>query len=296
MQRHIRLPVLGDGPRHVAAAAARALFSPVMRAWYFSGLSANDFVPRPRGCTAHACGPRPARILILGGGGPAVGWGVCSQDLALPGQLARALASATGRGIDVSVVAHPELALTDARAALIGQDLDIDAAVVVTGVREAVTLRSPRAWRRDVTALIRRLQDDCRPSTQVLIAGIQPIRSIPVFRTPGLGDLAGRHADRLNALTWEVCEGEPRVTFTALPAPRDRCEGRYRSPANYRQWAVMIALALREGIDHADGSTGLAANTAAGGAPGNGEQLCESDRCPLFVGRGRGPSATGPRA
>jgi hypothetical protein len=291
-RRRLRIPAVGFGSQHMLAAAGRTLLSPVMRAWYLSGLSANDFVPRPRGRTAHACGPRPARILILGGGGAAIGWGVCSQDLALPGHLARALASATGRGIDVSVVAHPELALTDAPAALTGQDLAIDAAVVVTGVREAVTLRSPGAWRRDVTALIRRLQDDCLPSTAVLIAGIQPIRCIPVFRTPVLADLAARHADRLNALTREVCEGKSGVTFTALPAPTDPCEGRYRSPANYRQWAATIALGLREGVDHAGGSIGVSRWHAAGGTTGDGDRLCESDRCPRSTKGRTGPSSS----
>jgi hypothetical protein len=293
-ERRERPPMVRNGPEGLTAAVCRVLLSPVMRVWYRCGLSANDFVPRPHGFTAHACGPHPARILILGGSGPAIGWGVCSQELGLAGQLARALASATGRGIDVSVVARPELALAGAPAVVAAQDLAIDAAVVVTGVREAVTLRSPRAWRRDVIALIRRLQDDCSPSTQVLIAGIQPVRSIPAFRMAGLGDLAGRHAERLNALTREVCEGEPGVTFTALPALRDPCEGRYRSPANYRQWATTIALNLREGMGHADGLMDVSMKLATEGTIGSAEQLCESDRCPWSAG-GTVPRSRGER-
>jgi hypothetical protein len=267
-----------------------------MRAWYRRGLSANEFVPRPDGTTAHACGPRPARVLIVGGAGPAIGWGVRSQELALSGHLARALAAATGRGVDVSVVADTELTLAGIPAALAREDLALDAAVVVTGVREAVTLHPVRAWRRELAALVSALRDACPRAAHLLIAGTPPVRSIPAFRRAGLGAVAARHGERLNRLSRELCEGQASTSFTRLPAPADPCEGRYRSPASYRQWADALAADLGERIA-ATGGSGEGAR--AGRRPEDdlldGEPLCESDRCPrLSGGRDAAPLGSGP--
>jgi hypothetical protein len=270
----------GYPPGRPTAAAGRALLSPVMLAWYRRGLNANAFVPRPQRTTAHVCGPRPVRVLILGGAGPAIGWGVRCPELALPGQLARSLAEATGRGTDVRVVADPELALAGALSALAGHDLDVDAVVVATGMREAVSLGSVRAWRRDMSRLIRGLKDACPPSTHVLVAGMQPVRSISAFRTAGLGAVAERHAHRLNALTRELCTSEERVAFTPLPAPSEQTENRYRTPADYREWADVLTLALADDLPTlADSNTvqGRGA-TSPGGDPA--DRRCESADCP----------------
>jgi hypothetical protein len=256
-----------------------------MRAWYRRGLNANAFVPRPERTTAHVCGPRPVRVLILGGAGPAIGWGVRCPELALPGQLARSLAEATGRGVDVRVVADRELALPGALSALAGHDLNVDAVVVATGMREAVSLRSVRAWHRDMSTLVRGLKDACPPSAHVLVAGMQPVRSIPAFRAAGLSTLADRHADRLNALTQELCASEERVAFTRLPAPSAPTENRYRSPADYREWADVLTLALADDLpalaDSSNSSTGQRQGQSAmaqGAKPS--PRPCESTGCP----------------
>ena len=61
-------------------------------------------LPRPTDATiAHASGNNPDRMLLLGSG-PAMGYGVLSHDLALPGQLARQISAASGRGVTVDVV------------------------------------------------------------------------------------------------------------------------------------------------------------------------------------------------
>ncbi|MFD3446400.1 hypothetical protein ACFDTO_17535 [Microbacteriaceae bacterium 4G12] len=272
--------VAGDGyrPGDLTAALWRAALSPLMRVWYRRGLAANDFVPRPEDTSAHACGPRPARILVLGGAGPVMGWGVRCQDLALPGQLARFLAAATGRGIDVTVLVDRELALEHALSALAGRDLRVDAVIVVTGAREAVTLRSPSAWRRDLRALLRGLEDACPPSTRFLLAGTQPIRSIVAFRSAGLGGIAERHGRRLNEGMREVCEREPRAVYAPMPAPTDAANGRYRSPAGFRQWAEVIGPRLAEGI--AAGAGAGRPSRRPRGATTDVEPPCESIHCP----------------
>ncbi len=265
-------------PGDLTTALCHAALSPFMRAWYRRGLTANDFLPRPEDTTAHACGPRPARILLLGGAGPLVGWGVRCQDLALPGQLARLLAAGTGRGIDVTVVVDRELALEGALSVLADRDLRVDAVIVVTGAREAVTLRSPRAWHQDLVALIRGLRAAGPRSAQIVLAGTQPIRSIPAFRSAVLGGIAERHGSRLNDIVREVCESEPQAVFAPMPAPTDAHKGRYRSPAGFRQWAEVIAPHLVAGIA-AGGGGGRAARDPRAGKPGR-EPACESTHCP----------------
>ena len=266
-------PTPGSG-----SGAGRALLAPIMRAWYRRGLAANAFVPRPEGNAAHACGPRPARLLIVGGAGPVIGWGVRCQALALPGQLARILAGSTGRGIDVEVLADPGLALSDAASALAGRDLRYDAVIVVAGIREAVTLRALPAWRRDVTRLLRALSGACPPSARIGIVGIQPVRSVAAFRATGLGATAERHAHRLNGVSRDVCAADPRATFIPLPAPESRREERYRSPADYHRWAELIAQAL--GAPLSSGAPPQSAGTVRPGGHGGDEAACESDRCP----------------
>jgi hypothetical protein len=274
----------GYRPGQSTAAAGRAILAPVMRAWYRRGLNANAFVPRPERTTAHVCGPRPVRVLILGGAGPAIGWGVRCPELALPGQLARSLAEATGRGVDVRVVADHELALAGAMSALTGQDLNVNAVVVVTGMREAVSLRSARAWHRNMATLIHGLKDACPTSAHVVVAGMQPVPSIPVFRAAGLSSLADRHADRLNALTRELCASEERVAFTRLPAPSAPTENRYRSPADYREWADVLTVALADDLPALEDSSSNARHGQGQNAMGPGAEprahRCESPDCP----------------
>ena len=67
-----------------------------------------DNLPHPpsRGMVSGP-GHDPDRVLIAGNGS-AVGWGVLDHALGLPGHLARAVASITGRGVDLDVIAEPE--------------------------------------------------------------------------------------------------------------------------------------------------------------------------------------------
>ena len=79
---------------------------PLMRSWVRQVFRNLADVPRPLDDPrAHASGVDSDRILLFGGGA-AVGWGVLSHNLALPGSLARALSDLTGRGADEIGRAH----------------------------------------------------------------------------------------------------------------------------------------------------------------------------------------------
>ena len=225
----------------------RWTLAPVVRCWAVIAESGLDNVPRPLDAPlAHAAGLDSDRILILGSG-PAVGWGVLSHDLALPGSLARALSVRTRRGANVSVVASPAITVRSTH------DFDAlklwryDAIVLSVGANDALALTSLRVWTRRFAALLRRLHE-ASPATHVFVLGIQPIRSIPAFDS-ALGAIAQDHAQALNRATAHLCAGDRRATFIPLTATPDPTPGRHRSAVDYEHWAQLLASRMSAPID-----------------------------------------------
>ncbi|GAA4267594.1 hypothetical protein GCM10022256_32060 [Frondihabitans peucedani] len=205
-------------------------------------------MPRPDDAPrAHAPGIDPDRILVFGNGA-AVGWGVRSHGLALPGQLAQRLSALTGRGTDVDAVADPAITIETAAAALPAERLaEYDAIVVVLGVSDALRLTSERRWRRGLFDLIDVLNARAAPNAEVLIVGIHRPSSIRILSVKE-GSFVDRHAARLDAITREFCDARTHTTFVAPPerprsAPSDAELG-HTSPAatglaadEFRRWA-----------------------------------------------------------
>ncbi len=234
---------------------APSLIAPLWGAKYRvnnSRLTAPRPTDEPR---AHAPGLDPDRVLIVGNG-IAVGWGVTSHDLALPGQLARALSARTGRGSDVDVVADPTATCESIPALLRSRQIrSYDTIIVTVGVSDALQLRSEKHWTRGISSLLDALRDVTSPLTEVLVMGIQPPSSIPAYRTRP-GGLVDRHTLRLNTITRQLCRD--RVRFLAPPVTAALPdEDRHRSPRKYQQWAQAIAAFLSPLLDRRrqDGAT-----------------------------------------
>ncbi|TXN32398.1 SGNH/GDSL hydrolase family protein [Lacisediminihabitans profunda] len=189
-------------------------------------------------------GGDPLRVLVFGSG-PAVGRGVTSHTLSLPGALARTLSARSGRAIEVDLVSEGWMTAAIASRRLSAMDLSgYDAIVVFVGVDDALTLVSLRRWARSLSAMLSALFSTASPSARAYVVGIQPIRSIPVFDSR-LGALADRHAVELNALTEEECARWPRADFVrfreADPAPTLR----FRDAPAYLRIAQLLASAMR---------------------------------------------------
>ncbi|MDQ1582072.1 MAG: hypothetical protein QOF36_126 [Microbacteriaceae bacterium] len=197
---------------------------------------------------AHSAGIDSDRVLVFGSG-VAVGWGVLSHDLALPGWLARSLSSLTGRGADVDVVADPRTTVLSAR-----DDLDelklsrYDAIVLTLGPQDARTLTSTRVWRRELSGILHYLEHESSRSTQIFVLGIHPIRLIPVFDSM-LGFVADRHARVLNRVTARMCSEIPRTTFVPFTAPPVLSLDRFRSATDYAYWAQILAPRMAPRLD-----------------------------------------------
>jgi hypothetical protein len=219
------------------------LLRPAFRAWYTRVIPTFEAIPTPVDePTATASGRGEDRILIVGSG-PAAGWGVRSHDLALPGQLARELAARTGHGTRVDVVATRSMTIADAVPALEGRPLaTYRTIVVVLGISDAMTLLPEGRWRSRMQGLAAFLHDSA-PDAQIVLAGVPPIASIPVYGHL-LGRIANRHAVRLNAITRATCLRRAHLTFAPLGRPTPQGESRHRGPEEYRQWARELAAAM----------------------------------------------------
>ena len=210
-----------------------------MRAWMISRLSTLETVPRPAGSlSAHATGDDPVRLLCIGGS-PLLGQGVLSVDLALQGALSRQLAAATGRGVDIQVIADAQLDAARARRELAAVDLGrFDAVVLVLGSIESILQQDPECWEEEVAAILETIG---RSGIRVVVS------SIPRFAPPPgqVGSIprriADRHAERLDAVLQRLVESAPHaelVEFDASLAP----EGdRFRTSETFAGWARQFA-------------------------------------------------------
>jgi lysophospholipase L1-like esterase len=226
----------------------RWTMAPLMRGWVRAAEAGLEHTPRPLDAPqAHSPGTDSDRVLILGAG-PAVGWGVLSHDLALPGSLARALSARTGRGADVDVVASPRITIRSASNELDAMKLwRYDAIVLTLGANDALALKSLRSWRSGLSALLRNVKE-ASPATQVFVLGIQPIRSISVFNC-ALGAVADHHARELNRASANMCVKLRRTTFIPLTAAPSPTPGRHRSAADYVHWAELLAANISTNLE-----------------------------------------------
>lgn len=214
-----------------------------MRVWRAGVKAALVQIPRPLDDPhASATGQNSDRILLFGAG-LSVGWGVSTHDLALPGFLARALTGLTGRGTDVDIVVHPDILLRGALNRLNAIPLwRYDAIVIVLGINEALQIAPLKAWQRDLSALVAALGETVA-GIPVVIAGIQEIRSIPVYDS-FLGGVADIHAAALNRASAQICAEAAHVIFVPLPSFASPSSGRHRSPDKYAESARAVAAAM----------------------------------------------------
>ena len=232
---------MGNLPRWVSA--------PVLRAWIASKSGEVDRLPRPRDAPeSHSLGVDSDRVLIFGGG-PAVGWGVLSHELALPGALARALSRRTGRGADVFVVAVPRLKIGSAFDELNRVKLyRYDAVVVSVGVNDAGALTSLPSWGSNLTRTLGMIGRRSSLDTRTFVCGVHPIRSIPIYDSP-LGSIADAHARKMNVVSAEICSRVPRATYVPLTAPKPCGLLRFRDAMSYHHWAEELADQMAPQLD-----------------------------------------------
>ena len=223
----------------MVAVLSRAVL-PALRLWARSKNRELDLLPRPTDAPqVHANGADADRILVFGSG-PAVGWGVTSHDLALPGHLARALSSRTGRGVDVDVIGESGLTIKTAIPRLAKFKLwRYEAVVLSLGIGDAMDAIDRTTWRRELTAAIEFVLANASRDTSVFIAGIQPLRSIRAYDSV-FGGFAERQVKKLNAMNDEICQQFDRAYFVPVSSTAET------GATTYRHWANELAAAMHE--------------------------------------------------
>jgi hypothetical protein len=174
----------------------------------------------------------------------------------LPGSLARALTARTGRGTGVDVTARSSMTVRTAHRHI---DFDTlrryDAVVLTLGIGDAGQLTSPRAWLHDLARLVERIQLSTVGGTEIYLAGIVALSSLPMFQTP-LGALAGAQARALNRASIAYCAQQDGVSYVRLPATVASPSGRFRSATDYEVWADALAAQMVDALPQASGSAG----------------------------------------
>ncbi len=204
-----------------------------------AGLPTTDFFrPRdaPRG---HASGCDPDRVLLIGAG-PAVGWGVTTHELALPGALARALAVLTDRGCDVDLIAESGMDFTGVSLVVYERDLlRYDAVVLMVGVNEALRLTAVHTWCSGMSSVLSMLRKNLSVESEIIVVGVSPLRSLAA---PGLrvGALKVKRALMLDRATFELCAKDQRTTFLSLPGLSAPSSKNNPELLQYVQWANVI--------------------------------------------------------
>ncbi|HEY5320763.1 MAG TPA: GAF domain-containing protein [Galbitalea sp.] len=227
----------------------RVLLRPLARGWAANAERVLRDVPRPTdGPQAYAVGADSDRILLFGSG-PVVGWGVLTHNLALSGALARALSRRTGRGVNVDVTAEPQIIASTALDALDDAKLwRYDAVVVAVGEYEATSLASLRDWERRLRDILVHVTQASSRGTEIFVIGSQPYRTIRIYS--GLfGRFAEQHGLAMDRISVRLCAEFERVSFVAFSPEATSSPGRYRSSADYRAWAEILATIMAPRLD-----------------------------------------------
>jgi hypothetical protein len=226
------------------------LLAPLATRWARRVREELDVLPHPTdGNRQFVAGPDPDRVLVLGDG-PAIGFGVLTQELALPGQLARRLGKQTGRGVVVDVRSRHGITAAAAPGLLGAARMDhYDAVLVCVGSTDAYNLLSEERWRTDLAQLTDALRAATTPSTIIAVLAIRPLQR-PNAAQGRAGGLVEDHASRLDRIAEDVCMRRPGVLH--LRAATGLAEAP-RSASAHECLADLIAVPLARELDRLAG-------------------------------------------
>ena len=185
-------------------------------------------------------GPNPLRLLVLGDS-TAAGVGAPTQEVALPGHLARGIAALSERGVEWRAIgengvdAHEfiERYLDDAASET------WDVIFITLGANDALGLRSRRAFARDIRTILRRLRDTS-PDARMLVSSLPAFFRFQLLPNPLRWNLY-LHSRNLEAGARAMVSAFPGAHMSPPPPPYT--EGFFASDLfhpsaiGYRDWA-----------------------------------------------------------
>jgi lysophospholipase L1-like esterase len=189
------------------------------------------------------------RLLVLGESTVA-GVGAPAQEQALAAQLARALATRTGRAVQWQALGKNGVTAAATRVLLVRrlQPESWDAVVLVLGVNDTLALRGPGRWTSDLRRLIMAVRERTGPAP-VFLAAVPPMGEFPALPAP-LRTVLGVRARVLDRAAARLARQLPEVRHVPLPGRLEHdffChDGLHPSPAGYRAWAEYLAAAMAD--------------------------------------------------
>lgn len=237
--RRIRSGLTSDGPRLLAFALAPVLMVQGQRT-----LSSVPRLPEAGGRPAGVLGTGddPVRVLVVGES-TAVGVGVQTHEQGFVGELARLVHGEAGpvtwRVIGrngARLRANPRRLLPDLQG-------EHDCVVVLLGVNDTLGLTSTSRWRREMSTLLRRVEQRLRPGGIVVLAGIPRLDRFPALPQP-MRFVMGHHARALDRALDELATQSGSLVHVPTPAMEHRddlaADGFHPSALGYRRWAAHV--------------------------------------------------------
>ena len=184
-------------------------------------------------------GPWPLRVLMFGGG-PLIGAGLRDHNAGLAGHVADRLASVTGRGVEMDVVADAQPARRTAVEGIRGLRLwRYNAVIVVLGQRWAAEPAADHPYW--TSELVRTLLVEGNPSAPLFVFDSSLTHPRPRSAWARAAQSQREAAERACARTGRVC-------FDELAAPRRLPEeGQPFEPKQFAEWAeLMVERTVRQ--------------------------------------------------
>lgn len=185
-----------------AAAEAWALLRRIPRLPEASG-PRRGLAGGPAGAVAQST----ALTLLVLGESTAAGVGAPTQESALGGRLAEALAAHSGHPVRWQVAGQNGATIRRIRHRLLAEadEAPIDVAVIAAGANDVMRGRSTAEWEEHLRAIAGNVRGAAGGGeTLVVLTGVPPFSHCPALRRP-LRDYLARRAARIDARSAELC-------------------------------------------------------------------------------------------
>jgi len=191
----------------------------------------------------------PLRLIALGESTVA-GIGASTHEHALTGQLALALNSRCGRGVNWLVVARSGInarkSLRELVPKLAGRRADV--LLIALGVNDSIEFHTARRWAEDVAQLIEAIRAEVGDAL-VLLAGVPPLDCFPALPEP-LSFVLGTRSACLGEASIKIATKIKRVVHVPFRINKNGCDdlfcpdGFHPSELGYSLWAEQLAEAF----------------------------------------------------
>lgn len=219
-----------------------------VRVWLATSAHSWRRLPRPADQpVVHSLGPDPDQLIVIGSGA-VVGYGVLSYELSVSGQLAHLVSSITGRGVDMHIVAAPDLDVAAARATIATLELPRFNVIVLTiGPIDAITLVPSLRWRARLSRLLDEIAAKSPVSLTVLVTGIPSLPTL-VTLPSAYRAAVGRRCIAFNDESAAVVAGRARVSFVPFAPPAINL---VQNPSRqvHSDWAALLAPAVAAALE-----------------------------------------------